>query len=157
MQVIDNLIDHIYNKYKEHKIYILLQKNSMESFQKKYPDFIYIQKEDGYFSYSKYKKNKELINFFKNNTFDEVYIPTSYQEYRNFTDTFLIASSIQSGKYFLFNKDSIEKRIKLNKIVLISKKYWGAITYGIKLLVATFIIIITYLLCSIFNVIGVDK
>lgn len=145
-ETIEKLINHINNKYKNEEInfYCLIQKSSIENFKQKYPYIEYIEKEDGFFSYNFFKKNKQLKNKLENMHFDEIYIPSSYVDYPDFNEVFLISSRIKNKKIILFNcyGEILEK--KLNFVLLWVDRYLGEVIYFIKVLFALIGISIIY-------------
>lgn len=146
-EVTEKVINYINNKYRDEEINIhcLIQKSSTPSFKQKYPFIKYIEKEDGIFSYKIFKKNRVLRKYLKNLYFYETYIPSSYIDYPDFNDVFIISSKIRTEKTILFNcnEEMIEK--KMNFIILWVDKYLGEVIYLFKVLFALVGISIIYL------------
>lgn len=146
-EVIEKLINYINDKYEGEEIdfYCLIQKSSTESFKQKYPYIKYIEKEDGFFSYELFKKNKIIQKQLAGIYFDEIYIPSSYPDFPDFNEVFLIVSKIKSEKTILFNcyGETITKKLKF--ALLWIDKYLGEIIYFIKVLIALIGILIIYI------------
>ncbi|MEW9093564.1 MAG: hypothetical protein AB2417_00660 [Clostridiaceae bacterium] len=147
-RTIEKLLDNINNRYKieENSLYCLIQKSFITSYEKKYPYIKYIEKEDGFFNYKSFRKNVRLQNQLKNIYFDEICIPSSYIDFPDFEDVFIIASTIKCKKYILFNVDGEMKEQRLDFISLWIDKYLGNIIYFIKLIFALIGISIIYIL-----------
>ena len=148
MVVVDKLIDYILKKYNNQicKLYILIQKGSSKAFNKKYPNILCIEKEDGFFSYNLFKKNLRLRNQLSKLKFDEVYIPSSYSNFDGFSETFMIANYIRSENYILFNSLEEIQNIKLNKFKILIQKYLEYIIYTEKVIGALILIGICYII-----------
>lgn len=146
-ETIEKIVKHINNKYKneEIKFYCLIQKSSIESFQQKYPYIKYIEKEDGFFSYKLFEEDKKLQNQLAEIYFDEVYIPSSYADFPDFNEVFLIGSKIKGKQTILFNCYGETVSKKLNFILLWIDKYLGEIIYFLKVLFALIGIVIIYI------------
>lgn len=147
MTVINKLIDYIVKKYNNQtsELYALIQKGSVIEFNKRYPSIACIEKEDGFFSYKDFKKNVKLKNKLKEIKFDEVYIPSSYPYFNEFYDTFLIANSINTNKYILFNSLEEIQFVKFYKFVILTDKYFGEFIYTIKVSIALIIVAMCYI------------
>ncbi|WP_061320769.1 hypothetical protein [Clostridium botulinum] len=148
-QVVEQLINYINNKYSNENIdlYCLIQKSSAKSLKEKHPYIKCIEKEDGFFKYLTFKKNKEVLNKINNLQFSEVYIPSSYADYPDFNEVFLICSQIKKDKTILFNcyGETINK--ELNFFSLWIDKNLGEIIYFFKILFALIGISLIYLVC----------
>lgn len=152
-EVFEKLIKYVNIKYKNDQInlYCLIQKSLVKNFKKKYPNFNCIEKDDGFFEYNQFKRNLKLIENISNNEFDELYIPSSYIDYPDFNDVFMISCRIKNKKTILFNcnEETIEK--KFNFILLWIDNYLGDIIYFIKILFALIKIVIIYALYYPYN------
>lgn len=146
MAAMDKVINYLKKYNKDDRIYCLIQKGSIKTFKEKYPYINYIEKEDGFFKYKYFKKNLYLKNKLKGINFDTIYIPSSYVDFPDFQDTFMIASKIDSRKYILFNIHGEIQEQNLNFVFLWIDKYLGEIIYFIKVLFALIGIIIIYVL-----------
>ncbi|BDB02542.1 hypothetical protein FDA95_08860 [Clostridium botulinum] len=148
-QAVEQLINYINDKYNNEDIdlYCLIQKSSVKSFNEKYPCIKCIESEDGFFKYSIFKNNKELLNKFNDFQFDVLYIPSSYGDYPDFNEVFLICSKIKNNKTILYNcyGEIIEKKLNFASI-WIDKNLGGAI-YFFKILFALIGISLIYLVC----------
>ncbi|KEI97152.1 hypothetical protein N494_12875 [Clostridium botulinum A2B7 92] len=148
-QAVEQLVNYINNKHSNEDIdlYCLIQKSSMKSFNEKYPYIKCIEKEDGFFKYSTFKKNKEVINKINNLHFNELYIPSSYADYPDFNEVFLICSKIKNDKTILYNcyGEIVEK--KLNFAFIWIDKNLGEVIYFFKILFALIEISLIYLVC----------
>lgn len=147
MNVIDKLINYIISKSEKEKIklYCLIQKSSLSSFSGKYNFINFIEKEDGFFCYKNFKNNKELRKKVNSIDFDEIYIPSSTADFRNFEEAFMIASKIKADKNILFNCNREICDKKLNFYLVCFDKYFGEIIYFIKLIFVYMFIFITYI------------
>ncbi|MCY6353983.1 hypothetical protein [Clostridium sp. ZS2-4] len=146
MAAMDKLINYIKKHNEDYNIYCLIQKGSIKNFKEKYPCINYIEKEDGFFKYKDFKKNLDLKNKLKDINLDSIYIPSSYVDFPDFQDTFMIASKIASRKYILFNIEEEIQEQNLNFMLLWIDKYLGEIIYFIKVLFALIGIFIIYVL-----------
>lgn len=146
MATMDKLINYLKENNKNQNVYCLIQKGSMKTFKEKYLHIKYIEKEDGFFKYEEFKHNLYLKNTLNSINFDDIYIPSSYIDFPNFQDTFMIASKINCKKYILFNMDGEVQEQKLSFVSLWIDKYLGEVIYFIKVLFALIGIFIIYIL-----------
>ena len=149
MQILEKLICYIKKKYpdkQKYQLYILIQKECIQDFCNKYKEIICIEKEDGFFSYSKFKNNKELTSKLKKLNFNEVYIPSSNINFDQFYETFLIASQIKTDKHILVNCNLKVKEVKLKAQKMIFMKEIKKFTYIFKIVIALILIIFAYLI-----------
>ncbi|EPY6466784.1 hypothetical protein ACWO2F_001196 [Clostridium sporogenes] len=148
-QVIEQLVDYIKNKHKNEniKLYCLIQKSSVKSFNEKYPSIKCIESEDGFFKYSMFKNNKELLHKLNDFQFDELYIPSSYGDYPDFNEVFLICSKTKNDKTILYNcyGETVEKKLNFASIWI--DKNLGEAIYLFKILFALIGISLIYLVC----------
>lgn len=147
MVTIDKLISSIQSIYKDsYEIYMLIQKSSVKSFEEKYKNIKYIEKKDGFFYYRELKKDRIIFNRLKKMKFDNIYIPSSTNNFESLTEVFLIASDIKSKGYSICSWDGEINSITLYKGALYVEKYFGELIYFIKLVFALVNITYAYVL-----------
>lgn len=146
MKTMERIIDYLKKYNKNYNIYCLVQKSGIDTFKEKYPHINYIEKKDGFFKYKEFKEDFNLKNKLKNIEFDKLYIPSSYADFPEFQDVFMIASKINSKKYFLFNVNGEIQEYNFNFISLWIDKYLGDIIYLFKVILALIGIAIIYVL-----------
>lgn len=144
MESMEKIINYLKKYTKDYNIYCLVQKSGIEIFKEKYPHINYIEKDDGFFKYKEFKKDFALKNKLKNIEFDKLYIPSSYADFPDFQDVFMIASKINSKRYLLFNINGEIQEYNFNFISLWIDKYLGEIIYLFKILLALIGVAIIY-------------
>lgn len=147
IKVFDMLVKYI-NKLNEkasYKIYCMIQENSCDSFKEKYPYIEYIKKENGAYKYKKFKTNFNLKKKLNSIKFDEIYIPSSSDNFNGFDETLLIVSKIKSEKVILFNNKGEACKYSPKFIIIFMDKYLSKVMYYTKVVVALFLISLTYI------------
>lgn len=152
MPIIDKLINYIRNKNQNinFKLFCLIQRSSVLSFKEKYPFITYIEKEDGFFSYRNFKINKELKEMLNSIGFDEIYIPSSSEDFIDFEETLLIVGKIKTKKNILFNCYEETFKNEVNFYSIWFDIFFGKIIYIIKILCAVIGIIMIYVIGSMY-------
>lgn len=112
--VVDIVIDYITKNNDNLNIYFLSQESGISGIKEKVPDAnIYIYP-NGKFNYKEFSKNKDLISRIKKIEYDEVYIPSSYENFEDFQEIKLIVGKIKGKKIVLFNCYGKMSEVSLN-------------------------------------------
>lgn len=143
--VIDKLVNYIYSNYKEHNIYMIVQKDSLDNLRTKYIDIKFIAMESNKFDYISFKKDKKLIHQIDNLKFKLTFVPSSMDDFVGFFQVSKILSFMNMNEVVLFNKNEevctkkINNSLKLDFIDKIScfinkvNEYKVRIHYHIKI------------------------
>lgn len=147
-KIIDKLILYIMdnNKNTKFNLYCLIPKSLSHELQNKYSFIKCIEKEDGFFSYKKFRRNKELRRKINEIFFDEVYIPSSTEDFLDFEEIFMITSRINANKNIFFNCYGKVHEKKIEYIFEYLHKYFKIITYFIKVFFAIILIGLLYVI-----------
>lgn len=144
LAVFHDLIENIeYNE--SDKIYCLVQENSAITFKNMYPDFILFIDKNNNFSYKSISKNINLFNKLSSIKFDEIYIPSSVTDFKNFEEIFKIVSKLKSNKYITFNVNCEKCDICLNYNKIWLLKCVEKISFILQIPVAITIILLIYI------------
>lgn len=118
----DKLYKYILENYRDHKlnIYCLVQRDSLSKIKLKFPEFKFIIYENSHFSYRTFRSQKELRSTLHRFKFDLVIIPSSYENFDNFFDIKLIATSIATKELIFVNCNMkiYKENINLNNLIL---------------------------------------
>lgn len=156
-KVIELLINYIGLKSEETRIYMLIQKSSISFFNSKYPSINFIEKENGFFNYNKFKDNKDVKERLNEISFDETYIPSSYANFPDFQETFMIATKIKSKEKFLFNCFGEVYKLNTKFSFLVIDKYCNKIVFFIKLLTMVVKLMLQYFVQLLFMKLKLNK
>lgn len=122
--VMNNLIMGINDRFgnEEVNIYCLTNKIGFEDLKSKYENIRFLIYNHEIFNYKFLKQDKELLENIHEYKYDELYIPSSYNNFQELYNVLEIGSKIKSKKYILFSCNSQMKEVKLKYYsVLISK------------------------------------
>ena len=101
--VIDLLIDYILKNNERPNIFFISQEAGVSSIKERFLDGnIYIYP-NGSFNYKTLNKNKHLADSINKIIYDEIYMPSSYENFDDFQEIKLILSTIKREKTFSFN------------------------------------------------------
>ncbi|EKQ51112.1 MULTISPECIES: hypothetical protein [unclassified Clostridium] len=148
--VIDILIDYINNNNERVNIYFLAQESAKDILKEKVEESRIFSLPNGIFDYKVLKNNKKLISEIKKREYDEIYIPSSYEEFEGFEEVKLIATYIKSNKLFLFNcfGSISEFTLSFNKLFFNNK-----ILFPFKFIIAFLVTTSIYLSGVIYHII----
>lgn len=138
----------------EIELYCLTQKNFCDKLRSCYPTINYVMKRDGFFSYKEYLKNKKLRKTLESMYFDEIYLPSSTNNFSGFEDVKLIVHKIPHKKLFFINSNGYIYLDKVNFYKEFSYKLFGSkfliLCGGIKKVFILLILIICYMFVHIY-------
>ncbi len=114
LKVINNLIQLISNKFEEEvEIYCLTNESGYENLRLQHNNIKFLIYKYNVFGYKFLKKDKSLLNVINENIYDELYIPSSYNNFEDLYNVLEIASKIKSKKYILSDCNSNMQEITL--------------------------------------------